>query len=284
VPRLLEALGPQIPHEVLLPDQFLLTATDHYRDQVLLEPIDDVQLMQGTSTSLTLHLTSTRSEATTCRVRFELPSGVVAEPPSTSVTMEAFGTAQLPVRFRTVDAKGGNSLCVAIDFAGRSMEHKVPVRCLPPVERLPEGLTLCSVWEAGRLSHSTGAAVDDPEAHDRKAWRAEPGKHRQGTLVWGPYEELPPGRYAAAFRLKSERQGKAPVARLDVFNFWLSKEGNDGTYAQRTLRGSDWKAPGHYVDFWLDFTHGRTGKVEYRVWWPGNAPLSVDRVIVFRKP
>ena len=36
--------------------------------------------------------------------------------------------------------------------------------------------------------------------------------------------------------------------------------------------------------YWLDFEHGNTGKVEYRVWWPGSSPLSLDRVVLFRKP
>jgi hypothetical protein len=141
------------------------------------------------------------------------------------------------------------------------------------------------VWKAEGLSHNTGAAVDDREAHEREAWQAVPGKHRPAThVVWGPYEELPPGRYAVAFRLKGEGQGEAPVARLDVFNFWLSQEGKDGTYAQRTLRADDLKIPRHYADYWLDFEHRGAGKVEHRVWWPGNLPLSADRVVVFRKP
>ena len=285
VPKLLEALGGDIPHEVLLPDQFLQTAADYYGDKIVLEPIESVQLMPGTNTSLVLHLTSTRSQATECRVRLEPPLGVTVEPATATMTIEAFGTAQVPIRLRTNNTVGGKFLSVVLDFAGRSLEHKVPVRCLLPVEQLPEGLSLCSVWEAGRLSHNTGAAVDDPEAHGGQAWQAVPGKHpRETHLAWGPYEELPPGRYAVAFRLKAEGQGEAPVARLDVFNFWLSQEGKDGTYAQRTLRAKDLAQPGRYADFWLDFEHGRTGKVEYRVWWPGSSPLSLDRVVVFRKP
>lgn len=113
---------------------------------------------------------STRSQATDCRVRLEPPSGVTVEPKSTSVNIEAFGTAQLPVRFRTLDTVENKFLSLTLDFAGRSVEHKITLRYLPPVERLPEGLTLCSVWEAGRLSHNTGAAVDDPQAHGGKAW------------------------------------------------------------------------------------------------------------------
>ena len=96
--------------------------------------------------------------------------------------------------------------------------------------------------------------------------------------------DLPPGRYAVAFRLKAEGRGDSPVARLDVFNFWLSQEGKDGTCAQRMLRSTALKSPGHYADYWLDFEHRGAGKVEYRVFWPGDAPLSVDRVVIFRKP
>ena len=126
--------------------------------------------------------------------------------------------------------------------------------------------------------------MNDPEAFGGKAWQAVPGKHAGRTHVtWGPYEELSPGRYTVAFRLKVEGQRDAPLAQLDVFNFWLSSQGKAGSYAQRTLRAADLAVPGHYADYWLDFEHAGTGKVEYRVWWPGDSPLSVDRIVVFRK-
>jgi hypothetical protein len=285
VPKLLEALGGDIPHEVLLPDQFLQATADHYGDQIVLEPIECVQLMPGTSTAMVLHLTSTRSQPTECRVRLEPPGGVVVEPPTTAVTIEAFGTTQVLLRLRTPKVVASEFLRIRLDFADRTLEHKIPVCYLPPAEHLPERLSLCSVWDAVRLSHNTGATADDPEAHSQQAWQAVPGKHPGEThLVWGPYEELPPGRYAVAFRIKAEGQGDAPLARLDVFNFWLSQEGKSGTYAQRTLQAKDLARAGGYADYWLDFEHGRTGKVEYRVWWPGSLPLSLDRVVVFRKP
>lgn len=228
VPKLLEALGGDIPHEILLPDQFLQTTADHYGDQVMLEPVEQVQLMPGTSTTLVLHLTSTRSQPTACRVRLEPPGGTVVEPPTTAVTIEAFGTGQVPLRFCTPKVMEGEFLTIVMDFAGRTLEHQVPIRFLPPAEHLQDGLSLCSMWEASRLSHNTGAAADDPDAHNKQAWQAVPGKHAGDThLAWGPYEELPPGRYAVAFRLKAEGQGEAPIARLDVFNFWLSKEERD---------------------------------------------------------
>jgi hypothetical protein len=285
VPKLLAALGNDIPHEVLLPDQFLQTLADHHGDRIVLEPVEYLQLMPGTSTPLVLHLTSTRSSVTTCRIQLEPPGGVTAEPRSTTVAIEPFGRAQVPVRFHTAGRLEGKFVVVMLDFDGRSLRHAIPVRSVPPVERMPEGLSLCSVWEAERLSHNAGATVNDPDAFGGKAWQAVPGKHPGQTHVaWGPYEELPPGRYTAAFRLKVEGQGDAPLARLDVFNFWLSGEGKAGTYAQRTLRAADVGVPGRYADYWLDFEHGRTGKVEYRVWWPGGFPLSVDRIVVFHRP
>ena len=285
VPKLLAAFGDNIPHEVLLPDQFLQTLADHHGDRIVLEPVEDLQVMPGTSASLVLHLTSTRSSATTCRIRLEPPGGVTAEPKSTTVAIEPFGRAQVPVRFHTVGRLEGKSVGVTLEFAGRSLRHTVPVRYVPPVERMPEELSLRSVWEAERLSHNAGAAVNDPEALSGKSWQAVPGKCPGKThIAWGPYEELPPGRYTTAFRLKVEGQGDAPLAQLDVFNFWLSGEGKAGTYVQRMLRAADVGVPGRYADYWLDFEHGGTGKVEYRVWWPGDSPLSVDRIVVFRKP
>ena len=209
---------------------------------------------------------------------------MTAEPNSSSVVIEPFGRAQVPLRLRTTGHGEDESICVTLDFGGRSLRHTIPIRYVPPVERLPEGLSLCSVWEAERLSHNTGAAVNDPEAFGGKAWQAVPGKHPGKTHVaWGPYEDLPPGRYTVAFRLKVEGQGDAPLAQLDVFNFWLAPKGKVATYAQRTLRAAGIAVPGRYADYWLDFEHGGTGKLEYRVWWPGDSPLSVDRIVVFRK-
>ena len=69
-----------------------------------------------------------------------------------------------------------------------------------------------------------------------------------------------------------------------MFNYWLSKEGKVGTYAQTTLRAENLVRNGEYADDWLDFEHGDIGKVEYRVWWPGSSPLSLDRVVDFRRP
>ncbi len=284
VPKLLEALGDDIPHEVLLPDQFLQTAGDYYRDKILLDPVDRVQLMPGANTSLALNLTSTRSAATPCQVRLTSPAGTTAEPPAKLVTLDAGGTAQISTEIRATGTLNGKEITVLLEFGGQTNEYKLPIRCLPPVENLPQGLSLCSVWQAAQLPHSTGSAVDDADASDGKAWQAVPGKDQADTqLAWGPYEELPPGRYAAAFRLKSAGQPGAPVARIDVFNYWMSREGQEGTRAQRTVEVQDLGGPNRYGDVWVEFEHGQIGKLEYRVRWPGQSPLSLDRIVIFRK-
>jgi len=43
VPKLLAALGDDIPCEVLLPDQFLQSLTDYRKDKIVLEPIEPPQ-------------------------------------------------------------------------------------------------------------------------------------------------------------------------------------------------------------------------------------------------
>ncbi len=284
VPRLLAALGPDIPHEVLLPDQFLQSLTDYHQDQIVLEPIDPVPLMRGATASLVLKLTSTRAQGTDCLVRLEPPAGAAVDPPSTTVHVEAFGTAQVPVEIRAEDQVTGRTLRATLDFAGRASEYQLAVDVVPPAERLPDGLALVSVWQADRLAHSTGAAVDDPAAHSGTAWQALPDQHRPAAhLAWGPYEELPPGRYAVAFRLKATGRAGTPVARLDVFNYGLSEQGQNGVYAEAMLQAEDLAGSGQYADYWLEFEQAVVGKVEYRVWWPGQLPLSLDRVVVCRK-
>jgi hypothetical protein len=72
--------------------------------------------------------------------------------------------------------------------------------------------------------------------------------------------------------------------RSTFFNFWVSKEGKEGLRAQRTVEIHDLGGPSRYGDVWVEFEHGQIGKLEYRVRWPGRSPLSLDRVVIFRKP
>jgi hypothetical protein len=146
------------------------------------------------------------------------------------------------------------------------------------------GHRLQSVWQADALSHRTGTAAKDPDAHRGVAWVTVPGKDEADVYaIWGPYEDLPPGRYTAVFRMKVDRRAGAPVAQLDVFNYWLAKEGKNGTLASAELRGSDFAAAGRFQEFQLDFEHGTTGKTEYRVRWLGEAALAVDRIVILRR-
>jgi hypothetical protein len=133
VPKLLDALGKDIPYEVLLPDQFLQTVADCYGDQIVLEPVETLQLMPGTTTRLVVNLTSTRSQATACRIQLEAPGGVTAEPNSSSVTIEPFGRAQVPLRFHTAGHVKDKSVRVTLGFGGRLLSHAIQVQSWPGI-------------------------------------------------------------------------------------------------------------------------------------------------------
>ena len=211
---------------------------------------------------------------------------MTAEPNSTSVAIEPFGRAQVPVRFHTAGRREGKSICVTLDFGGRSLRHTIPVRYVPPVERLPEGLSLCSVWEAERLSHNTGAAVNDPEAFGGKAWQAVPGKHPGKThSAWGPYEELPPGRYTVAFRLKVEGQGDAPLAQTRRVQL-LARHRRARLQRMPNEHYGPPTSPCRDVTRTTGSISSMVGPVRWNIasGGPEASPLSVDRIVVFRKP
>ena len=86
---------------------------------------------------------------------------------------------------------------------------------LRQTERLPGGRYAAErTWEAesARFGHRVGRAVPDADASGGTSWQAlvppgdglgaaqvEPGAGAAGYLVFGPYEECPPGDYVAFF-------------------------------------------------------------------------------------
>ena len=284
VPKIVEAVGTDIPCELLLPDQFLLMMRQHLGDRILVRPLTSVLLMPGVDTGLALHLTSTRAQATSCTLRLLPPPGASVAAASQRVRIEPFGRAVAPAVVRAAKPARGRHLTVELGYGTESERRRIPVRHVPPVDATQAGWLLHSLWEAEGLSHNAGAPATDADAHNGSAWHAVPGKHQAGThIVWGPYEELPPGRYTAAFRVKVGQRTDAAVGRLDVFNHWLARQGKQGVRAVRLLRDTDFAAKRRYQDFSLDFERTATGKVEYRVHWTGRTPLSVDRIVVFRR-
>jgi len=137
------------------------------------------------------------------------------------------------------------------------------------------------VYEAEDLSHTSGRRVEDAAASGGAAWEAVEGRDRGGVhIVWGPYQLLPPGEYVAYFRVRGSIPPEAPL-RLDVFDYFATKEGKDGVLGQLTLAAD--QLAEQYADVALGFKRTEEGKSEYRVWWPGRGKVVVDRAIVARR-
>ncbi|MCS6830596.1 MAG: GxGYxYP family putative glycoside hydrolase, partial [bacterium] len=148
---------------------------------------------------------------------------------------------------------------------------------LPDVQYTP-----VRVWEAEDASSNVGRIVNDSEAHGGKAREgrtSERGGQREleGHILYGPYIDLPPGTYAAFFRVKlldDSRDGET-VAEIDACTGY-----GQNILAAREIVDTDLSA-GKYVQIPLFFRYDG-GKLECRLRWTAYASLRVDRVSLFR--
>jgi hypothetical protein len=156
-------------------------------------------------------------------------------------------------------------------------------REVPASVKLPEAhYSPARIWEAEEASSNVGRIVNDAEAHSGKAREArtfERGGQRdlEGHILYGPYIELPPGTYAAFFRVKmldDIRDGET-VAEIDACVGY-----GQNILAAREIADTD-LSPGRYVQIPLLFRYDG-GKLECRLRWTGYASLRVDRVSLFR--
>ncbi|NQU39080.1 MAG: hypothetical protein HQ523_03925 [Lentisphaerae bacterium] len=96
-----------------------------------------------------------------------------------------------------------------------------------------------------------------------------------GLLMYGLYDTLPEGRYAATFRMKLLDPGVGPVARLDI-----AATRGQAVLAETNLSVDAWSAPGVYEDLTLPFSvpAGGLDGVECRVYFEGGVGLSIDSI------
>ncbi|MEA3369339.1 MAG: hypothetical protein U9Q24_03175 [Candidatus Ratteibacteria bacterium] len=136
---------------------------------------------------------------------------------------------------------------------------------------------LALVYEAEDLSSLAQTVVDDAEAHNHKARRALTDENSPFSLVYGPYDTLPAGKYRACFRLKSaDCSTSETVAKIDV----ASQIGED-ILSQKNIRGNEFSYAGQYQTFCLKFTlEKRTSHLEYRVFFTDKADLWVDNITI----
>ena len=93
--------------------------------------------------------------------------------------------------------------------------------------------------------------------------------------MFGPYADMPHGRYLALFRVRRTGGHAAPLATLDA-----SANGGKIVMAQRKLVSGD-LPDGEWRYAPLAFNHPG-GLLETRVLWPGDSALSVDTIDLWR--
>ncbi|MDW8104788.1 MAG: GxGYxYP family putative glycoside hydrolase, partial [Armatimonadota bacterium] len=149
---------------------------------------------------------------------------------------------------------------------------------------LPEGARFlpARLWEAEEAASLVGKIVTDRQAHGGKAREASTserggGRDLEGHVLFGPYIELPPGTYAAFFRVKlldDSRDGEV-VAEVDACVGYGQQILAAREVVDREL------STGKYVQVPLLFRYDG-GKLECRLRWTAYASLRVDRVSLFR--
>ncbi|GIV17121.1 MAG: hypothetical protein KatS3mg022_2556 [Armatimonadota bacterium] len=158
------------------------------------------------------------------------------------------------------------------------VRREVPTSIKPPEAQY----TPARAWEAEDAGSNVGRIVNDPEAYGGKAREArtserESQSDREGHIVYGPYIDLPPGTYAAFFRVKllDESRDGETVAEIDACVGY-----GQNILAAREVMDTE-LSPGKYVQIPLFFRYDG-GKLECRLRWTAYASLRVDRVNLFR--
>ena len=144
---------------------------------------------------------------------------------------------------------------------------------VPPVPRSITDGPFPRVYPAGSLQSETGKS-EGPIKLARIIF------DDAGWLVFGPGEELPPGRYRVRFSLRldspSPRQGR-PAIKLDVTSDRAGTE-----KAALVIRPNDLDV-GVWKEFVLHFSANAPMQwVEYRVYWFATTNLSCGNVIIER--
>jgi uncharacterized membrane protein len=140
---------------------------------------------------------------------------------------------------------------------------------------------LTTRYEAEELkSDFERSAKRDPQASGGQAREATPAAVRpdgKAALVFGPYTDLPQGKYRVEYVMRFDRSDLAErVATVDVFTF------RDGyPRATRDVVGTEFTAPDPYQPFALEFESDKPLEdLEFRVQYAGQGVLGLDYVRV----
>jgi hypothetical protein len=125
------------------------------------------------------------------------------------------------------------------------------------------------------LLHQVGEEREDSEASTGKAWYSN---GTEGFLFFGPYLLLPPGEYAALFRVKVEAPpGTKQVGCLDVY----AGKGSE-RLTEQPLNPADWPLPSAYRFVKIPFRVTEFHPVETRGHFDGvkDSAIALDYVMV----
>lgn len=273
-PEVMKRLGPD--YVAVRPDQLSALARESFRQEKLLVSAEPtVVAIQREPISFVVRLQDVTSEPISWHA--SVRSGL-SQPKLTpaSGAVQAFSSSQFTVEGLPVHHE--LTLTVTGSF-GRRAETinmgSVPTSEIRGNVGAPGSLQFVARYDAAQLPHDGGVARTVAGAVASESWIADSGNARPGHIVFGPYRELPAGKYVALFRLKRLSDGEGPLCRLDAH-----VEGSTKVLAARDIQPGD--APlGQWRSFALSFTHPG-GAIETRVFWEGNESVAVDMITLFR--
>ena len=135
--------------------------------------------------------------------------------------------------------------------------------------------------EGGALK-TKGGVVADPTASGKEALRISPADNLyNATVVWGPYDELGPGKYRVSFVMRAEGASSSskPVVKVEV------SAAPAGTTPPKTITSKVYAGMAmspSYRDYTLDFQLTTKSACEFKVTYLGSAVLYADQIKLYR--
>jgi len=144
----------------------------------------------------------------------------------------------------------------------------------------PPTFTACPFlnYRAKQLMRTTGHLILDPQTGNKVA-EARQGGHAAGYLTYGPYIQMPSGRYQARFYLKAPQTvNRGSLVNIEVTTF---ENGKVRVLSQRTIHGSDFNEPDGFQVFALPFDSTFNEALEFRTEYLGRGNIQVDKVEIY---
>lgn len=267
-----QRLGPD--YVVVRPDHLAaLCRKEMARRQVAVSLPQTVVALEGVTTTFATTVSNLLPRSVSCHVA--APSKLRA-PGKTAFSLAPGGEAIVrlqgdlegeAVTIRAMGAFGTRHATAKVRHIARS---EVIGNALPTA-----AIEMVRQSAATRMSHITGARIADTDASTGEAWAAHAGDTASRHMVFGPYADLPAGRYLVLFRLKRLDSTPGPVVEIDA-----CKAGGGPQTGRLTIDADDLPV-GQYRYAALEFRHPG-GQYETRALWLGHAGIAIDDVTLLR--